>query len=169
MTGPAPHPAALPDDALLAACEFSRTRDSGPGGQRRNKVETTVVLRHRETGLAVRAADSRSAEQNRRAALRRLRLALAVEVRRPWTGPSPRWRTRSTSGRVVVAAAHADLPALLAELLDALAATGWDGVAAAETLGASRTSLVRLAARHPPALAAWNAHRRDAGLGPLRD
>ena len=54
---PHDHPASLDDDRLLAECDQSFLRRSGPGGQNRNKVETAVVLRHRPTGLIAEKMD----------------------------------------------------------------------------------------------------------------
>jgi protein subunit release factor B len=45
---------------------------SGAGGQARNKVATGVQIIHRESGAMGRASDSRSQEQNKRAAFERL-------------------------------------------------------------------------------------------------
>src|SRR3989304_1767634 len=73
----------LSDAALLAECEVDTYRASGPGGQNRNKVETAVRLRHKPTGLSVIAEESRSQAENRARALRRLRKAIALRVRRP--------------------------------------------------------------------------------------
>ena len=74
-------PAGREDAALLAQCERSATRGSGPGGQRRNKVQTAAVLVHRPTGLRVRATERRSAAANLAAAVRRLRIELAGSLR----------------------------------------------------------------------------------------
>ncbi len=94
-----PHPAALPDDALLAACSSSLERTSGPGGQHRNKVSTQVVLRHDATGLEAHAGERRTVRENRPVAIRRLRLRLAVEHRAPVPDGeigSALWRSRRT-------------------------------------------------------------------------
>src|SRR5690349_15639587 len=79
----------LSDDELFAQCEFDRYRASGPGGQKRNKTDSAVRLRHRPTGLLVTAADSRSQHDNRARALKRLRAALAYDLRQPTEGSPP--------------------------------------------------------------------------------
>lgn len=99
---PWPHPACLDDDALYLQCEMSKTRSSGPGGQHRNKVETQVNLRHKTTGVFAQAGERRSVEDNKRVALRRMRLQLALEFRYPVpAGPigSDLWKSRVKSPR----------------------------------------------------------------------
>ena len=71
----------LADAALLAQCEMDRLRGSGPGGQKRNKTESSVRLRHRATGLAALAGESRSQHENKARALRRLRERIAFDLR----------------------------------------------------------------------------------------
>lgn len=58
----------------LDAADFEEkfARASGPGGQHVNKVSTAVTLRHRPSGLAVTAQDSRSQSMNRQLAWQRL-------------------------------------------------------------------------------------------------
>ncbi len=85
---------ALPDEALLAACEETFFVGGGPGGQHRNKTASGVRLAHRPTGVVVTATERRSQLQNRGAALERLRKrleSLAREVK-------PRRATRPTRG-----------------------------------------------------------------------
>ena len=71
----------LDDDALIRQCDVDTFRASGPGGQKRNKTDSAVRLRHRSTGLAAQAVESRSQHDNRRNALERLRLTVALQVR----------------------------------------------------------------------------------------
>jgi hypothetical protein len=165
------HPAQLDPDELLRQCDVRRTRRSGPGGQHRNKVETAIVLAHRHTGVRAEAAERRSQAENLRVALRRLRLNLALEVRRPLDPaepPSRLWQGRCRGGRIAVSPQHVDFPALLAEALEAAFAEGGDVGAAAGRLGCTRSQLVKLLRAEPRALASVNAHRGILGRKPLR-
>jgi RF-1 domain len=169
------HPACLEPDVLAAECELRTTRRSGPGGQNRNKVETAVILTHRPTGLSAEAAERRTQGENRREALFRLRIKLALEVRRS-TGtsgadlyrPSPLWHARCRGGRIVVNPEHDDFPALLAEALDVLAESGHDPKRAAASLSCSPSQLIKLLKDEPRAFASFNNLRRQAGLHALQ-
>lgn len=164
MSGAAPqHPAAMEEEELLKECTLGKGRSSGPGGQHRNKVETKVTLTHRPTGVAAQASERRSAEENRRVALKRLRLALAVEVRRPvpiGDARSELWRRRCVDGRIACNPAHRDYPALLAEALDMLETCGGNPKKAALRLDCTMSQLVKLIKEHPPALERINRGRQ---------
>jgi hypothetical protein len=165
------HPAAQPVQELLAACDVVRTRRSGPGGQHRNKVETAVVVTHRQTGVQGQASERRSQDLNRQAAVQRLRIRLAMAIRLPASPddrPSDLWRSRVKSRQLAVSTEHEDYPALLAEALDRLAACEWDASAAAGRLGISASQLVKFLKRQPEAIAMLNAARRELGKRPLR-
>lgn len=56
----------------LRDIEVSYFCGSGKGGQARNKVASGVMMRHAESGAIGRASDSRSQDQNKRAAWERL-------------------------------------------------------------------------------------------------
>ena len=166
-----PHPAALSDEALLAQCRQGRSRGSGPGGQNRNKVETAVELVHEATGIAAKAGERRSVRENRRVALKRLRLALATEHRAPVPAGDVRsalWRRRLQGTRLVINPKHAEYPALLAEALDVLDAGGYDPRLTATRLTTTPSQLLRLIKHHAPAFAAVNEARRARGDHPLK-
>ncbi len=167
------HPATWSEDALLKGCEIIRGRASGPGGQNRNKVETHVEIRHLATGLIGQAGERRSQEENRKVAVRRLRLALAVGVREPVARGEIRseaWMRHAdeASRRVRCSEKSADYPALLAEALDVLAECGWEPGEAGVRLGVTASQVVRLVGKHPPALAVLNGGRVQLGLRKLR-
>jgi hypothetical protein len=165
------HPAALGSEALLAACEIRHTRGTGPGGQHKHNNQTAVVLTHRDTGLSAQASERRSVEQNKAVAVRRLRLALAVEHRVAVPAGEVRselWRSRTRGGRIVLSPKHADYPTMLAEGLDVLGACGLDPKRAALRLGVSPSQLIRMIADHPPALTWVNRERGARGLHELK-
>jgi hypothetical protein len=164
------HPAADPPERLADDCDVRRTRRSGPGGQNRNKVETAVVLVHRPTGVGAEASERRSQAENLRVALHRLRMNLALEIRResgPDEPPSALWRSRCRGGRIVVSPEHDDFPAIIAEALDVLEAHALDPKPSAEVLGCTPSQLTKLLKAEPRALRAVNERRRARGLHPL--
>jgi protein subunit release factor B len=120
------HPAALSIDALLADCETTRTRRSGPGGQHRNKVETAVVIEHVPSGVRAEASEERSQARNKTQAIHRLRLALALTVRTERMEISPLWKSRCRGTRIEVSVSHDDYAALIAESIDVLASNKFD-------------------------------------------
>ena len=169
------HPAALDPEALAGRCDFRTTRRGGPGGQNRNKVETAVVLTHRETGTSAQASERRTQGENRRMALLRLRVELALTIRRPVVDepghpyvPSALWRQRCRGGRIHVSPEHDDFPALLAEALDVLNKSGAEPRKAALILGCSPSQLIKFLKESPRAWALVNEDRRVAGRHPLQ-
>lgn len=157
----------------MKGCEVVRGRASGPGGQNRNKVETHVEIRHVATGIIGQAGERRSQEENRKVAVRRLRLALAVGVREPVARGEVRseaWMRHAEegSGRIRCSEKSPDFPVLLAEALDVLAECGWEPSEAGIRLGVTGSQLFRLVGRHAPARELVNAERRARGLRVLR-
>lgn len=162
---------ALDDGALLAECEVDRFRASGPGGQKRNKTDSAVRLRHRPTGLESLAVESRSQHENRARALRRLRLEIALRTREPVSldvfEVSDLLRSRLRAGRVEVSTKHADFPWLAGEVFDLLEASGWRISEAAAAIGMSTAALGRFLEDDPVVFRAANERRAALGLGTL--
>lgn len=163
------HPSALPVTDLLKACHETRTKRSGPGGQHRNKTETAVVLVHGPTGISAEGSERRSQAENRRVAIHRLRLKLALEHRElAVMEPSESWRKRVRCRQLVISTEHEDFPAILAEALDQLQLARFEIPPAARALGVTSTQLVRLFKKCPAAWVALNHHRAHAGLPALK-
>src|SRR5262249_37738184 len=78
---------------LALDCDVVAYRSSGPGGQKKNKTESSVRVRHRPTGITRIATESRSQTRNRELALERVWAELRRRSRRPKprhaTGPTP--------------------------------------------------------------------------------
>ena len=122
--------------------------------------------------MSAEADESRSQHENRAKAVRRLRLALATEVRDPldpvaWeppaalvllvrvgSGPAIRREPRSATAIAVV--------------FDLLEAHGWSLADAAAHLGVSTAALGRFVAEEEFVFRAANTRRRAFGLSPLR-
>ena len=162
----------LDDAALLAQCEFDRFRASGPGGQKRNVTDSAVRLRHRPSGLAAQANESRSQNENRARALRRLRLTIALELRATATlegyEPPEQLTLALRPGRAALGRRDARFLTAVAQALDLLEALGWQLSRAARHAGASTAAFGRFLARDEAVLRAVNARRRALELRPLR-
>ena len=159
----------LDDAALFGQCEFDRFRASGPGGQKRNRTESAVRLRHRPTGLHSEANESRSQHENRARALRRLRLTIALKLRAPVD-----LAAYEPPAALVAALAQppgrrdpARLPAT-AVLFDVLEATGWRLSEAARALDTPAMALTRLLIADDRVWRAATERRQAFGLPPLR-
>ena len=166
-----PHPSRLPIDRLLRDCQLAPTRRTGPGGQRRNKVETAIVITHQPTGVTAEASERRSQAENRRVAIRRLRMKLARGSRCTHETPPPPselWRQRRRGRAIQVSATHDDFAALLSESLDVLHHFEHRTSDAAEHLGLSTSQLIGLFRKDPETIQSINRHRQHLGLKPLR-
>lgn len=163
----------LDDRALLAQCEVDRFRASGPGGQKRNKTDSAVRLRHGPTKLAVVAVESRSQHENRARALKRLRHAIALNIRTPLDPetylPGDVVRQCLTkSGKLHVGVRDHRFNLVVAEVLDLFAACDCRVSTAASKLGVSTAQLVTFIRKDTKLFARINDMRTAAGLAKIR-
>ena len=69
------------DETLSARCRQDFHKASGHGGQKVNKTSSAVRLTHIPSGITVVCSESRSQQENRRIALKKLRKAAALSLR----------------------------------------------------------------------------------------
>ncbi len=171
-----PHPALLPDDALQSLCQMNQLRRSGPGGQHRNKVSTAIQWTHPASGIMAEANESRDQQRNRREALQRLRLRLAIRLRStPATTADAdqrhdlyqHFRQLGRQRHLKISPSHHDYPAFLAIVMDDLHVAGGQPSQVASLWDASTTAVVSLLAAGPAALEEVNRWRTHHGRGRL--
>jgi RF-1 domain len=162
----------LPDDAtLLAQCDVDTYRASGPGGQKRNKTESAVRLRHRPSGLSVIAEESRSQHENRDHALRRLRQQLALRVRQPVdneTVPDALQACIDKKGRLEVGRRDARYLPAAAAVLDVLLVLNGSVADTAMRLGITTGNLSGFITADDDLMLEANRIRAALNLRPLR-
>ena len=149
----------LDDFELMKHCRFDEYQASGPGGQKRNRKYSAVRLTHLPTGIEVKSAESRSQQQNKSSALRKLRQTIAVEVR---SDKSPEVECLEISQK------NKRYPFFLAKLFDELYLCEFRISDVALKLGESTGKLVKLVARDSHVWQIINNERKKLGLNPLR-
>ncbi|HOF88122.1 MAG TPA: peptide chain release factor-like protein [Armatimonadota bacterium] len=163
----------LSDDELLKQCDWKAGRTGGPGGQARNKTHSAIDIVHRPTGIGAFARESRLQGENRALALKRLRYALALHLRRPvdlahFTPPAAVAAQINRDGKLKVSPENPRYLDVLATLLDLLEAAGGHVAPAAAALGITTTNFINLLHRDPKLWTAALALRARCGLGPLK-
>ncbi|MEQ9365797.1 MAG: peptide chain release factor-like protein [Leptospirales bacterium] len=148
---------ALPPEDLLAQCTRTPYQASGPGGQKRNRVYSALRLEHSPTGIRAESGAHREAARNRKDALRKLRLALAIAGSR--LVPLPLLRGAGTTPedpldlpeapdaypafRAKVSAEHQDFPATVLKALVVFRGFGGELRPTAARLGVSPSAFGR--------------------------
>ncbi len=150
----------MSDEDLLARCRVDRFRGTGRGGQKRNRTDSAIRVTHTDSGLSATCDQTRSQHANRRLALRRLRLEIALECR---SEEPPVWEEHwPVTPRAV------QYPRYAAVLLDALWTADYRVREAARTLGLSTGRLVRCLSKNTTLWQIVNRERRSRGLKPLK-
>ena len=161
----------LTDAQLIAECYVDTHRGPGPGGQKRNKTDSAVRLRHKPTGLIVVAGESRSQAENKTRAVKRLREALALRIRHEVTDATPDAINAciDKSGRLNVGRRDARYLPAAGAILDLLAAHEGSVGDIAKRLGLTTGNASKFLTGDEDVLTEANRIRAASGLKPLRD
>jgi hypothetical protein len=161
----------LTDAQLLAECDVDTYRGPGPGGQKRNKTDSAVRLRHKPTGMIVVAGESRSQAENRTRALKRMREALALRIRHEVTdGTSDAiGACIDKSGRLNVGRRDARYLPAAGAMLDLLAAHEGSVSDVAKRLGLTTGNASKFLTGDEDVMTEANRLRAAFGLKLLRD
>lgn len=165
-TRPAP---GTSDDDILTECEWEGLRRGGPGGQRRNKAETGVRLEHKPTGVRAEATGDRTQAGNWREAIKRLKKAIAMEVREAPFSPSekPPKELEKILKRQI-GPNNTKFSDGLGPLLDVIEHHGGVIKDAASHMGTTTGSLNKVLSSDSDLLTAVNRIRERNGFKPLR-
>ncbi len=163
----------LDDQELLDQCLVDTYRASGPGGQKRNKTASAIRLRHEPTGVSANAVESRSQHENKAKALKRLRLAIALKVRRgveldTYEISDLLQTCVSKSGKFAIGRRDQRYFEVIWEVLDLLYVCKMQVSTAALKLGLSTANFSSVLRNDPAVWRRVNELRKDAGLASLK-
>ena len=145
------------DEELFASCTMESFQASGPGGQKRNRKYSAVRIIHTPTTLSVISSETRSQSNNRRIALKKLRIKLAVEIRGPGI----------SLDRLKIGLSNLEYPLWIALLFDKLWDFKFSIGKTSESLGISTSILIKLVARDSNIWKIINYNRENLGLHKL--
>lgn len=149
------------DEALALQCRLDFHKTTGNGGQKRNKTSSAVRVIHQPSGMAAVGDEGRSQKLNRRAALHRLRMEMALRLREPYAEGEP------VVAGIPPAPDSPRYPLFAALVLDAMAAAEWEIAEGAGLLNWSRSRLYSVLRRDGKLAAEVNRRRAEAGKGYL--
>ena len=159
----------MDDDSLLRRCRQECYRASGPGGQHRNTTDSAVRLTLLDEAVTALCADHRSQHRNRAEALKRLRSAIAMQIRLPIAPDSASGsQTEHWQGSWKLGKKDRRYAGFIAHLLDSLAHHEWAVGLAAKALGISTGKFIRILAKDSHAWNTVNQARAKLGLVNLR-
>jgi hypothetical protein len=146
------------DEEFLKECKLDWFQASGPGGQKRNRKYSGVRLKHLPTGISTEVVHSRSQNENRHQAIKKLKLQIAVKVE----------GLEVDNFRVNVSMSNIEYPICVAKAFDVLKQYNYSISDAAKVIGLSTSKLIKFLARDEYLWREINISREGIGLKRLR-
>ena len=147
------------ESRFLQDCRWTEFQSPGPGGQKRNRKYSAIRVSHIPSGMTATAVESRSQNENKAGALKKLRRLIAMEIR---CEKSPGIDTLAVSTR------NDKYPLLLAVLFDTLYRHNFSIAETAEALGLSTNQLVKILAKDTDAWQKVNQERQKREMKALK-
>jgi len=146
----------LPEQEFVReCCSLEFFKSSGAGGQHRNKTSSAVRIIHTESGLRAEDCSERSQHRNRSNAVAKLKLSIALKIRKPPEDTLPRMECSVNAP---------DYPLFVAELFDILTVCGCDHRETARICGISASALLKKLFRDPAVWQEFCSQRESRGL-----
>jgi hypothetical protein len=146
------------DDEFLRDCKLDWFQASGPGGQKRNRKYSAVRLLHLPTKIFVEEVHSRSQNNNRHNAIKKLKLQIAVTITGPEIGVF----------RYNVSMSNNEYPVCIARVFDILRECEFSVSESAIKLHLSTSKLVKFLGRDEFLWREVNNKREKLGMKRLR-
>ena len=125
----------MSDEELLSQCKTDHFIATGNGGQKRNKTSSAVRLSLKDTCISVTASEDRQQSVNKKRAIRKMRMAVAMEMRedtQPW------------KGQIDMNPKNSQYPIFIACLTDQLFAKNWQVSEVAKSMELSTGKLIKI-------------------------
>ncbi|WDE96948.1 peptide chain release factor-like protein [Lentisphaera profundi] len=149
----------MTDEELLNRCKTDHYIATGNGGQKRNKTSSAVRLTLKDTSISATASEDRQQSVNKKRALRKLRLAIAMEMRQE----AQQWQ-----GQLDMNPKNAQYPLFIAALTDNLFDKNWQVSEVAKSMDLSTGKLIKIIAKDDTLWQFVNKERQKNDYKPLK-
>ncbi len=148
------------NDTFLKACTQEGYQASGPGGQKRNRKFSAIRITHQETKISVTSSETRSQHNNRKTALKKLKLKIAIEI----GGPKI---ISYNPTNIKIGLSNPKYPLFIAFLFDNLWDNNFSISETAKSINISTSKLIKLISRDIIIWKIVNNYREKLGLKQL--
>ena len=146
------------DEEFLKNCKLAWFQASGPGGQKRNRKYSGVRLKHLPTDITVEVVKSRSQNENRHNAIKKLKIQIAIKT----DGPEV------DSFRLEVSMLNSEYPLYAAKIFDVLKKNNFSIADSGKVFKLSTSRLIKFLARDEYLWREVNTEREKLGIKRLK-
>ena len=149
----------MSDEELLNNCKTDHFIATGNGGQKRNKTSSAVRLSLKNSDISVTASEDRQQSVNKKRALRKMRIAIAMEMRE---------EPKEWGGQLDMNPKNPQYPLFVACLVDHLFDKAWQVSEVAKSMDISTGKLIKIIAKDDSLWQFVNKERQRSGYKPLK-